>query len=219
VHDLAFHLRRLSARRLGIDGENPTDPRIRQRAEALESLAELLETEPELVAPAVRATIERHVVGPVPGDPSPPLGGHAERVLVGYGYGGATSTVTHLRLLERFVAAVQRDVWEMAEVAGTLDLDVGDLVAMIGLHRWEIDAAVAGVEPGEEYFARRAALSEDGRRALLERCCGVASPRDSAGCSGRDDRHRPEPGRIGGRAFGGSGVDPAAGPTARRVES
>lgn len=181
MHDLVFHLRRLSARRLGIDGENPTDQRIGQRAAALESLAELLETDPALVAPAVRAVIERHVMGPVPCDPSPPLGGHAERVLVGYGYGFATSTVTHLRVLERFAAAVQRDVWEMAEVAGSIDLDVGDLVDTIGLHRWEIDAAVAGVEPGEEYFARRAALSEDGRRALLEQCRRDASPRDPAG--------------------------------------
>lgn len=172
MHELVFHLRRRSACRLGIGDEDPTDPRIRQRAVALESLAELLETGPELVAPAVRTTIERHVMGPIPEDPSPPLGSHAERVLLGHGYGHETSTVTHLRLLDRLAAAVQRDAWELAEVVGTIDVDVDDMLAAIGLHRWEVDAAIAGVEPSDEYFARRAALSEDDRRALLGRCDG-----------------------------------------------
>lgn len=170
--DLVFHLHRLSAHRLGIGGEDPTDPRILQRVAALEALAGLVETEPELVAPAVRATIERHIIGPIPEDPSPALGVHAERVLVGHGYGHETSTVTHLRLLDRLAAAAQRDAWELAEAVGTLDINLDTMVDVIGLHRWEVDAAIAGVVPGDEYFARRAVLSEDDRRALLDRSGG-----------------------------------------------
>jgi hypothetical protein len=80
--------------------------------------------------------------------------------------------VTHLRLLERLAAALQRDAWELAEVVGTIDVDVNDMLDTIGLHRWEVDAAIAGIVPADEYFARRAALSEGDRRALLDRCGG-----------------------------------------------
>lgn len=171
MHNVVFHIGRLSARRLGIENENPIDPRVRQRADALDALADLLETEPDLVALEIRAVLLEHVMGPVPEDPFPPLGSHAERVLAGCGFGCDTSTATHLRVLDALAAAAQHDSWEVAAVVATIDVEHRDAcVDATALHRWEVEAAMEGVDPGEAYFARRASLDEAGRRALLERC-------------------------------------------------
>lgn len=99
MHDVVFHVRELSARGLGIEGENPIGPGVERRADALDALADRLETEPGMMAFEIRSMPQEHVVGPMPEDPFPPLGMHAERVLAGYGLGGETSTATHLRVL------------------------------------------------------------------------------------------------------------------------
>jgi hypothetical protein len=151
------------------------------RPAALRSLAELLEEDPALVRPSTRGTLEAFVLGPVSTlDDSEVLGPRAAVLVAGYGRGGDTTSVTPLRLLEALAVAVVRDAWDMAAEVGGVLLQGGstsaELAAVVGLDVWETEAAVAGCDPGDDYFARRSDLSDDERRRWIE----ALSPRVGA---------------------------------------
>jgi hypothetical protein len=156
------------------DGDDGTDAgrRDRQHADAVASLATLLEEDLELVRPGTRATLEAFVLGPVSSlDDGAVLGPRATLLVTGYGESGAPSSVTHVRLLETLAVAVVRDAWDMAAEVGEVLIRSGstasELAAVVGLDLWETEAALAGHDPGDDYFARRAELSDDERRRWI----------------------------------------------------
>ncbi len=172
LQPLIDHLRERAARPAPGTGD-PTAPGGDRRADALRSLAELLEEDPELVRPSTRGTLEAFVLGPVSTlDDSEVLGPRAAVLVAGYGRDGATTSVTHLRLLEALAVAVLRDAWDMAAEVGGVLLQGGstsaELAAVVGLDVWETEAAVAGRDPGDDYFARRSDLTDEERRRWIE---------------------------------------------------
>lgn len=157
----------------GYTSDDPTAVALeRRRADAIASLVELLEEDPALVRPPTRETLEAFVLGPVSAlDDSDVLGLRAAALVAGYGIGAQTTSVTHLRLLEALAVAVVRDAWDMAAEVGEVLMRSGsssaELAAVVGLEVWETEAAVAGLDPGDDYFARRAELPRDERRRWI----------------------------------------------------
>lgn len=178
MHALIDHLRDLAANPLGTGDESPLDPGIRRRATALLELVDLLEEDPTLVRSGVRRTIDAHVFEPLPGVPTPVLGARGAEVFARYGWGGPVGVPGHLRTMDLLAAAVVRDAWDLAEAAVVLldtDTTTGDLGATLGLHGFEVDAAISGPAPDDAYFLRRPGLTEDERRAELEATARPAS--------------------------------------------
>lgn len=99
------------------------------------------------------------------------LAPHGARVLARFGWDGPVTVPDHLRQLDRLAAAVVHDAWELAEVGGDLLIDeaitADDLGATLGLHGFEVEAAVAGPAPDPAHFLRRPGLTEEERRAEL----------------------------------------------------
>lgn len=144
----------------------------RRRADAIASLVDLLEEDLALVRPPTRETLEAFVLGPVSAlDDSDVLGLRATALIAGYGIGPETTSVTHLRLLDALAIAVVRDAWDMAAEVGEVLLRSGsssaELAAVVGLEVWETEAAVAGLDPGDDYFAHRAELPREERRRRI----------------------------------------------------
>lgn len=166
-----MHLRERAQRRRtpSLASGETRDP---NRAAAFSSLAELLEEDPELVRPSTRETLGAFVVGPVSSlDVGEVLGPRALVLLGDYGAGAETTSVTHLRLLEALAVAVVRDAWDMAAEVGDVLIrsgtSVGELAEVVGLDVWEIEAALAGQDPGDDYFTRRPVLDEGERRRWI----------------------------------------------------
>lgn len=146
----------------------PSGPRDTSRANALFSLAELLEEEPALVRPPTRETLGTFVVEPVSSlEIGEVLGPRASVLVAAYGQDDVPTSVAHLRLLDALAIAVVRDAWDMAAEIGDVLIRGGtspsELAAVVGLDVWETEAAVAGHDPGDDYFARRPELSAEER--------------------------------------------------------
>lgn len=172
------HLRTLASRTAGTAGEDPTDPAVGRRCAAQAALADLLADDVEMVRPSTRRAIEAFLLPPLPDEPVSSLSPRAGALLMGHGADGPPTTAAHLRLLDALAAALVADVWDVVRVTGDVVLDGAmtptDLSHVVDLHLFEVEAALAGVEPGDEYFRRRARLSEGEREAALRACAGQA---------------------------------------------
>lgn len=167
LQPLISHLLERAALRRGTD-EAPGRRDDLEKAAAIESLVELIEEDPALIRPTTHDTLAAFVVEPVSSlDAGEPLGQRATVLLAGFGDGAATTSVTHLRFLESLAVAVVRDAWDMAAEIGDVLVRGGtspaELAAIVGLDVWETEAAIAGHDPGDDYFARRADLTDEER--------------------------------------------------------
>ncbi|MDO9406772.1 hypothetical protein [Patulibacter sp.] len=168
---LVDHLRVRAVARTVV-GNPPAAAQEQRRAAVLTSVVELLEEDPGLVRPPTRETLEAFVLGPVSAmDDSDVLGLRASSLVAAYGTRSETSSVTHLRLLEGLAVAVIRDAWEMAAEVGDVLMRGGsspdELAAVVGLEVCETEAAIAGLDPGDAYFARRPELTLAERRRWI----------------------------------------------------